>query len=56
MTAVVQGGQSRCNRLFFFLFFFPQTFFGTKRDVSHEPQASTGHGEKDQQAFEGNLE
>ena len=53
----LDGGQWRCNRLFFFPFFcFRGTFSGTRRDVSHGPQASVGQGEKDQQASEGNLE
>lgn len=59
MAAVVQGGDSGdvidCFSFSFF-FFSSGTFSGTQREVSHEPQASAGQGEKDQQASEGNLE
>lgn len=50
MTAVVQGGQWRCNRLFFFPFFLPERSL-ERTEVSHEPQASAGQGEKDQPGF-----
>lgn len=53
-TAVVQGGQWRWNPVF--LSSFSKTFSGKQQEFSHEPQASSGQGEKDQQASEGNLE
>lgn len=39
-----------------FLSFISRTFWGMLQEVSHEPQASSGQGEKDQQAHKGNLE